>query len=574
MFQISTGKFFLDEKKMFHDEKFVFYSNVKSFFDISIDLPKLKVEQIESGSVSCYVVSYQLITEEHPVVIKCGEQDFIQQFILIWAFFFDCIAKTDKSLVQKICREKKVSSYDQPAAREISPKTVQLGRSLEEHEIENFISFVNELVSTKRNTYKSIIASLKIIDDAKETLSTNFDLAYSTLVYSIESLSQKHDGYIPVWDDYHEDVKSKIEVACEGLAEKTIHSIKMALIEGKQFKLRKRFEKFILDNLPTSYYRVYLGENINTMRASYIQRCMNNLYQLRSSFVHELKPLDVMLSSPHSPESDYIIRFGEPYFTYSGLNRLIREVICSFVKRRVDHEKEEIIWLNETSSVIYAEVAPEHWIFIHDGFSGTSVNKYFSAYITMLNKKAVVDQSAVMQKITSIFDSERNISNKKAIIHYYWLYNSLHNKNAGIWQSFINTKRPFLGECIHFYIVILYLNHSLSYSVGNDHIEIKTIDLDEFDSVYESYLKQRFHKGGLSLPAFTEAVLLSAAANIALGLQDIERFNAYLNFALSEISSEKETYDIIESSLSNFIQVDINKLLSINQLSQDVDYSI
>lgn len=186
----------------------------------------------------------------------------------------------------------------------------------------------------------------------------------------------------------------------------------------------------------------------------------------------------------------------------------------------------------------------------------------------------MVDQSAVMQKITSIFDGERSISNKKAMIHYYWLYNSLHNNNADIWQSFINTKRPFLGECIHFYIVILYLNHSLSYSVGNDPIEIKTIDLDEFDSVYESYLKQRFHKGGLSLPVFTEAVLLSAAANIALGLQDIERFNAYLNFALSEISSEKETYDIIESSLSDFIQVDINKLLSINQLSQDVDYSI
>lgn len=354
MFQISTGKFFKKEKQRKHDEKFVFYSNVQTFQNISIDSPKILIEQVESGALSCFVVSYQLITEEHPLIIKCGEQDFIQQFLLVWSFFFDCIAKNHKEIVQKICREKKSSSYDKQTTAEISPKTVTLGRRLEAKEINEFILFISNLVSTDRHTYKSIISALKIIDDAKETISTNFDLAYSTMVYAVESLSQKHDGYVPDWNDYHDDVRRKINPVLNQVDKEKSDIIKKALIEGKQFRLRKRLETFVLENLTHSYFKEYLGDNTNTMRTSFLKRCLSNLYQLRSSFVHELKPLDVMLSSPHSPASDYIMLFGEPYFTYSGLNRTIREIIINFIKKRISDESEIIEWAKETSSVVTA----------------------------------------------------------------------------------------------------------------------------------------------------------------------------------------------------------------------------
>jgi hypothetical protein len=195
MLQISTGKFFEEEKQRKHNEKFVFYSNIQLFQEISISSPEIKVEQVESGDLSCFVVSYTLITEEHPIIIKCGEQDFIEQFLLIWSFYFDCIAKVQKEVVYKICREKKSSSSDRQTTSEISPRTVSLGRRIKSNESIEFISYFNTLMTTNRNTFRSIVAALKIIDDAKETISTNFDLAYSTMVYAIESLSQKHDNY-------------------------------------------------------------------------------------------------------------------------------------------------------------------------------------------------------------------------------------------------------------------------------------------------------------------------------------------------------------------------------------------
>ena len=514
MLQISTGRFFEEEKQRKHYEKFVFYSNVQIFQDISLFSPEIKIEQVESGDVSCFVVSYTLITEEHPIVIKCGEQDFVQQFILAWAFFFDCVAKVQKESVQKICREKKSSSSGRQTTSEISPRTVDLGRRLENNEIADFEKFIDTLVLTSRGTYRSIIAALKIIDDAKETISTNFDLAYSTIVYAIESLSQKHDNYTPSWDDYYEDVKKKVEDVLDEIDEDKSDSIKRILIEGEQFKLRKRFEKFVLSYLSESYFREFLGENTNTMRVSFLQKSLNNLYQLRSSFVHELKPLDVMLSSPHSPASDYIMRFGKPYFTYSGLNRMIREVIINFTRNNISSDDGAIDWVGETSSTMVAEMAAQYWIRNPNGFDGSKANKWFQEYVEMLNSSKVTEQSKIMKKIESIFDCEKS-QYKRPLVHYYWLYNAIHTRDCDDWKSFLSKRSEYIGGCFNFYIVILYLNSGLSYRAAEKPDSLKDIDLDEFDNLYGKYLQERFHKSGLSLSGYIEAGLLSAA-NIAL----------------------------------------------------------
>ncbi|WP_404840093.1 hypothetical protein [Aeromonas media] len=558
MLQISTGKFFEEEKQRKHNEKFVFYSNVQLFQEISISSPEIKVEQVEPGDVSCFVVSYTLITEEHPIVVKCGEQDFIQQFLLAWSFYFDCIAKVQKEVVQKICREKKSSSSDKQTTSEISPRTVSLGRILKLNETKEFINFFDTLMATNRNTFRSIVAALKIIDDAKETISTNFDLAYSTMVYAIESLSQKHDNYIPSWDDYHEDVKNKVEVILDQIDEGKSDAIKSSLIEGKQFKLRKRLEKFVFDHLSDSYFREFLGENTNTMRASFLQRTLYNLYQLRSSFVHELKPLDVMLSSPHSPASDYIMRFGQPYLTYSGLNRMIREIIISFTKSNVSSDCEVIEWTSETSSIMVAEMAAECWIHNSNAFDGSKANKWFQEYIEMLNSRKVTEQSKIMEKIECIFDCEKN-QYKRPLIHYYWLYNAFHTRDCDNWKSFIDKRSEYFGGCFNFYVVILYLYYELSFRTTESPDSPKNIDLDEFDRLYEEYSKKRFHKSGLSLSGYTEAGLLSAAANIALESEDIIRFQGYLNKALGEVSNRREKYSLIENSLQKIVPVDMKE---------------
>jgi hypothetical protein len=555
MLQISTGKFFDDEKMRKHDDKFVFYSNVTLPINLEVVSPLISVEQVESGSVSCYVVSYQLITEVDPIIVKCGNQDFITQFILAWAFYFDCVAKTQKELVQKICREKKVSTYDQAAASEISPKTVELGRRISLEEMDAFQCFLNSLMNVNRQCYKSTIAAIKIIDDAKETLSMNFDLGYSTLVYALESLSQKHDGYIPLWNHYDDSIRRKVEPIFEQMEEEHSQSIKKSLIEGKQFKLRKRFEAFINDNLDELFFKEHLGENAITLRRSYLQRCLLNLYQLRSSFVHELKPLDVMLSSPHSPLSDYIVRFGEPYFTFTGINRLARTVIINFLNKNQTNDVETIFWTRETSSVIIDEMCASTWIHNPESFHESKINKWFSEYTNMLNRKSVVEQQKIISKIESNFDSYKK-SFKSPAIHYYWLYNAKHNNGDNDWQKFMEKHHVYTGNSFHFFVVILYLYRKLSFLNHEGEIQV---DLDEFDKSYDEYNNKRFHKGGLSLSAFTEAALLCAAANNALEKNDMSRFSKYLSLAIEESASDLDNSRLISQALKNQEGVDINK---------------
>lgn len=553
MLQISTGKFFEEEKMVRHSEKFVFYSNISLPTDIELPSPLIKIEGVESGSVSCYVVSYELITEVDPIIIKCGMQDFIAQFILAWAFYFDCIAKTQKELVQKICREKKISSYDQTAASEISPKTVELGRRITREEIELFKKFFDSLMKVTRACYKSTIAAFKIIDDAKETLATNFDLGYSTLVYALESLSQKHDGYTPDWEHYDDNIRRKLKPIFSEIGEEHSESIKSILIDGKQFKLRKRFEAFVYENLDDEFYKTYLGKNTATLRRSFLLRCLNNLYRIRSSFVHELKPLDVMLSSPHSPSSDYISRFGEPYFTFTGINRVARTVIVNFLVKNQTDTREYINWKRETSSVITAELAAEAYIYNPSAFRNEKSNKWFSEYVDMLVKRKVVDQSKIMKKIQNEFDGAEK-QYKRPMLHYYWLYSAMHNQESDEFHRFMSKKINFIGGCFHFYVVILFLYYKFSYETDDGEVEI---NLDEFDKDYEDYLQKRFHKHGLSLSSYIEAALLCAAANIALSSGDKERYQKYLDLALEETASDPKNTTLISKALEKTESIDM-----------------
>lgn len=107
MFQISAGGFFDSHKIEKHEGTFVFYSNVDVFFPVQNELPFFKVKQVSHDGVNCYVVNYILLTEkpdkiEAGVVTRAGDQDYIQQFILIWEFYFDCVARLEKESVKNL----------------------------------------------------------------------------------------------------------------------------------------------------------------------------------------------------------------------------------------------------------------------------------------------------------------------------------------------------------------------------------------------------------------------------------------------------------------------------------------
>ena len=403
MFQISAGVFFDSDKVEKHDGTFVFYSNVDAFFSLENDFPCFKVNKISHDGVNCYVVNYVLLTEkperiEAGVVVRAGDEDYMRQFILLWEFYFDCVARVEKETVKKICELSNFNKNHSKIALEVAPYLVEINRRVSFDDISGFSAFIEDVVNLNR-------AALKIISDSKESLSTNFDLTYSMLVYALESLSQRNDHYKSDWDDYDQKTRVELEAVFDNMSGEEVCKIKSILIEGKQFRLQKRFKDFILKNLQEDYFN---ETERYPIRYSFLSRALDNLYKIRSSFVNELKPLDVMISKAYNPLGDCLILFGEPYFSYSGLLRLLRHVIINFCGKNYSQNREYVNWVMETSGVVVAEVSAQHWLWNADGFTAKSITKWFSEYLNMLNSDKVTDLQSIMDKI-EIINQKKNI---------------------------------------------------------------------------------------------------------------------------------------------------------------------
>lgn len=543
MYQISTGKFFDEDLKVIHKGQFVFFTNISTFRPFKNSTPEFTIESLELGDVSCYLVSYVLITEAHPVVIRAGDTDYVDQFLRIWAMYFNCIAKRYREEVVRLCREKRVSSFEGNIAFEYSPETVRLAKQISPVELSDFADFSRALVGSSREHFKSVIAAMRAIDDSKQIVASNFDLAYSMIVYALESLSQRHDGYVPVWDDFDGDMKSKIDEQL-GLVQADIaNAVRKILINGKQFKLRKRFEAFIENNLGVEFYRENLGGSNRTLRRIQLKRCLQNLYELRSGYVHELRPLDVMLSSPGQASSDYLIRFDEPYLTYTGLLRLAREVLIRFVDKS-EAGAEKINWSTEISGSLIVELGGREWMSDPDRFDQRRAKLWLSTALDLIAHKTLPHQHAVCKKIMREFDKYKD-ENRGPAINYLWLYNAFLEEKVTGWSEFIESRAHFVEGGIYPYFVLSHLCGRFDVE-KNTEGERELVDLSDFMKEYRSYDAQRFHKNGFSASAVSESLLLCAAVNCAATYGDDERYQLLRDMLADNLEGRQDALELID----------------------------
>lgn len=428
---------------------------------------------------------------------------------------------------------------------------MEINRRVSFDDVSGFSAFIKDVVNLNRSAFKSLMAALKIISDSKESLSTNFDLTYSMLVYALESLSQRNDNYKSDWEDYDQKTRGELEPVFNHMSGEDVCKIKSILIEGKQFRLQKRFKDFILNNLEEDYFN---ETERYPIRYSFLSRALDNLYKIRSSFVHELKPLDAMISKAYNPIGDCLVLFGEPYFSYSGLLRLLRHVIINFCRKNYSQKRESVNWVMETSGVMVAEVSAQHWLWNADGFTAKSIAKWFSEYLNMLNLDKVTDLQSIMEKIEIIYDQSKK-EYKNGILNFYYLYNIIHNRDKSEWLEFANKRSSILVEDIYWYSCSPYLYSSFT-NVPNAVADTKK--LKDFLSCFDEYDKNKFKPNRLNLPAMTEVIMLACAANSFFRIGMYQDYILMGNKALREIASVKNVFDYIKERLSNsqLIQLD------------------
>ncbi|WP_442798911.1 hypothetical protein [Pantoea vagans] len=561
MFQISSGKFFDENKTDSHNGEFVFYSNVSIRCPVVNEFPKFEVKCIEHGNISCYLVNYELLTEkpekiEAGVVVRAGDQDYMAQFILLWDFYFDCIARTEKESVKKICAQSSFSTGDVKTAYQVAPYLVEMRKDVSYEKINGFKDFVKNLIELSRAGYKSVLAALKIISDSKESVSTNFDLTYSMLVYALESLSQGHDGYEPRWEDFDSETQAAMDKILLNISTLEADRIREALINGKQFKLQQRFKNFIERNLKDDFF---YDTDRSSIRFSHVTRALENLYNMRSSFVHALKPIDVMISETYNSKSDYIMRFNEPYFTYSGLLKLLNEVIINFCFSNNSMASETVNWLNETSSIRVAEMAPQYWVGQASSFEYKFIYKWFGLYLDMLTRGDVIDQGEVIRKIKLTFN-EAPKKFKSPLLSFYILYNYIHNPESNDWKVFFRKHESHLELDMFFYANHCFLFGKFDPSSDNvDSLEV----LKGFVTCFDDYVKYKFKKNRLNFSGITEAALLLCAATSYYKMGNYPSYEKIMKTALKELASSPEVFDYVKDRIDNGRNPDLNGYFSV-----------
>ena len=112
-------------------------------------------------------------------------------------------------------------------------------------EIEAFIKFVNKVIGLPREKYLVVINCLNNFSHALQVLNYNLDLAYSMLVYSLESLSQSFDDFEPIWEDYDPQIKNKLNSCFSKIDPSLSSEIRKILLGSSNLRLQQRFINFI-----------------------------------------------------------------------------------------------------------------------------------------------------------------------------------------------------------------------------------------------------------------------------------------------------------------------------------------
>jgi len=191
-----------------------------------------------------------------------------------------------------------------------------------QEEIDLFIKFVQKVIDLPRNKYLKVMSAIKNYVDGLQVADKNIDLAYSMMIYSIECLSQNFDKFTPVWDDYPDEVRGKLDKTFQKIPDTKVKHIKSALLKNSNLRLQKRFREFIIKHTNDKFYTEGALESNFAIRKSILDRAARNAYQIRSNYVHILGELQDCLKFSPTARGEIFYDGNEPYFTLAGLTRI------------------------------------------------------------------------------------------------------------------------------------------------------------------------------------------------------------------------------------------------------------
>lgn len=399
----------------------------------------------------------------------------------------DAIFDESELKVEELCRqggisENNISSY--------VDKTFEKQRNLNKEDWEKSIEFYKKMLNLSRDEYKVVMKCLAAYYASFSVFSRDISLAYSILVYALETLCANFDEYTTSWNDYDQNIRKKLDVQLDKVDKGVAEEIRNILVSKEHMKLSRRFSQFILKYINDDYYKA-IDKRQGT--ESEINQAIAKAYIIRSKYAHELKPIMKQLMDADISKSSEIFEFQhETFFTYSGLLRLARTVITNFVISRDEIEFEEYAWDDDLPGTISMELHPNLWLGKSNDFKFQNINKNLEALLYCIEAEHKVPQmdelvENYMTNILSIKESDRC-----AAYVLTWIYV---NVVQGLDNNYVNKIRILLdkhSEMVNKCCIATIIGNSFG-------MPTRGFDLEEVVSVINNYDKNKFKKNRLKI---------------------------------------------------------------------------
>lgn len=570
MLQIISGKFFTSSDRHHHQAKGILYSNYTWIAPIETCIGVLEPVDAYSASVNAYVFSYVNQIEKQDGaggLVRTGDWEIVEQFRLLATFGLQAHFGLDRREVEINCRARPLRSGDMFLPSQFVPRIFGPSVNGSMEEVDRFRQFVQKAIDLPRKTYQAVVACLTNLDHALQVLNHNVDLAYSMLVYCIESLCQTFGAQKPAtWESYDQKVRARLDEHLNTLESDKANSIREILLQESHVKLQAKFLDFATGHLPPDFFESAAEAVQRPIRRSELRQSLKNAYQLRSQYVHQLQQILHQLRVAGIARHEVFLWENEPYLSFGGLFRLVCSVVREFIDSQPSVKTEAVNWRDELPGIIRLNAAPQYWIWQHENLFAAMPKKdreeairgRFNGFLELfqecvVNRSPLTNLKPLFEKYELMMPTAPTVDRLRMLVPYA-IYASViaPQGRPANHDAVVGRYRAELENCvIETMIMWLIMQEMLpwTYEIARP--------------VYDAYSRLRFSAKAIRIPLLLETKLACELANMALRLGKNDEYAALAESAVGELAGNADAQALVRGAKEQSTEIGHRKIFTL-----------
>ena len=403
MLQIASGKLFKRPAGQRNELRGIAYTNLQMYGRKPIETVAGRIVATDSLRGDKGII-YELteLIEDPPdvgVIASHGIDPYINDFTAVVSFALGVTCTPDADIANRLTSDRRGPGFSVPP-RKLIRRVFDDQIPCKEEDAVQLIRFVDDLIGLRRKVYLGAMRAIRTYVTGLHRLADDLELAYTLFVISIESLALNFDGKRAKWEDYEESKRHAIDQALTNAGCKTAKQIRNTLLEFEHVSLKRRFRDFALAQLKPSFFRDDAAALEYPVARAELHRALNQAYDLRSRYLHNLAELPKQLKLGNSyNETERVGRVV--LLTFQGIARLARHVIGEYIKRQPKVKSEDYDYSLERAGIVQVPLTPKYWVWRADNLTASSGCKRLEG---LLDEVALYLQNPSEARITDLRD--------------------------------------------------------------------------------------------------------------------------------------------------------------------------